>query len=167
MKILCADSLADDLLAPLREAGHVVVVEPDLTADTIPERLADGDFEVLVVRSTKVTAAAFDASNALGLVVRAGAGTDNIDKQAASARGVYVSNVPGRNAVAVAELTMALLLARGPETDIGAWSVSGWDVACLLVLIVAVVAINVLHSQALRGEDGPSTGRTTTSKGSR
>ncbi|MGI9606134.1 MAG: NAD(P)-dependent oxidoreductase, partial [Acidimicrobiales bacterium] len=111
MNILCADALADDLLAPLRESGHTVIVEADLSADTIPARLAAGDFEVLVVRSTKVTAEAFAATTALGLVVRAGAGTDNVDKDAASASGVYVSNVPGRNAVAVAELAMALLLA--------------------------------------------------------
>jgi D-3-phosphoglycerate dehydrogenase len=111
MKILCADALADDLLSPLRDAGHDVCVEPDLTADSLPERLSGDTVEVLVVRSTKVTADAIGASPSLGLVVRAGAGTDNVDKDAASARGIYVSNVPGQNAVAVAELAMALLLA--------------------------------------------------------
>ncbi len=111
MKILCADALADDLLAPLRTAGHEVIVESDLSADTLPERLSALDPEVLVIRSTKVTAAAIEASSSLGLIVRAGAGTDNVDKDAASARGIYVSNVPGKNAIAVAELAMGLLLA--------------------------------------------------------
>ena len=54
MKILCADALADDPLQPLRDAGHEVLVEADLSADTIPERLAGDTVEVLVVRSTKV-----------------------------------------------------------------------------------------------------------------
>ena len=118
MKILSADALAEDLLAPLVEAGHEIVVDPTLDADTLPAKLGSDDFEVLVVRSTKVTEAALDANPSLGLVVRAGAGTDNIDKDAASARGIYVSNVPGQNAVAVAELAMALLL--GIDRHIGA-----------------------------------------------
>lgn len=111
MRVLCADSLADDLLAPLRDAGHVVEVQPDLTGDTLPAHLALSPADVLVVRSTKVTADAIAAADSLGLIVRAGAGTDNIDKDAASAAGIYVSNVPGQNAIAVAELAMALLLA--------------------------------------------------------
>ncbi len=111
MRVLCADSLADDLLAPLRDAGHEVDVQADLTADALPAHLAATPADVLVVRSTKVTADAIGASDSLGLIVRAGAGTDNIDKQAASAAGIYVSNVPGQNAIAVAELAMALLLA--------------------------------------------------------
>jgi D-3-phosphoglycerate dehydrogenase len=111
MRILCADALADDLLSPLRDAGHDVLVEAELTADMIPARLAELPVDVLVVRSTKVTAEAINSSDSLGLIVRAGAGTDNVDKDAASARGVYVSNVPGQNAIAVAELAMGLLLA--------------------------------------------------------
>lgn len=111
MKILCADAIAAELLKPLRDAGHDVSVEPDLNVDSLPARLAGDTVEVLVVRSTKVNKEALVASPALSMVVRAGAGTDNIDKEAASALGIYVSNVPGQNAVAVAELTMALLLA--------------------------------------------------------
>ncbi len=70
-----------------------------------------GGFQALVVRSTKVTAAAIEAADALELIVRAGAGTNTIDVEAASEVGIYVTNVPGRNAIAVAELTMGLLLA--------------------------------------------------------
>lgn len=111
MRVLCADSLADHLLVPLREAGHQVDVDADLTADTLPAALSASPVDVLVVRSTKVTPEAIAASTSLGLIVRAGAGTDNIAKDAASAAGIYVSNVPGKNAIAVAELAMALLLA--------------------------------------------------------
>ncbi len=64
-----------------------------------------------MVRSTRVTRAAIEAAPQLDLVVRAGAGVDTIDVDAASERGVYVCNVPGKNAIAVAELTLGLLLA--------------------------------------------------------
>ena len=80
MKILCADAIASDLFEPLRDQGHDVVIEPDLAADTIPSRLTELGANVLVVRSTKVTDAAITATPQLGLVVRAGAGTDNVDK---------------------------------------------------------------------------------------
>ena len=111
MRILCADTLADELLEPLRSEGHEVVVDAALTVDTLPAALAENPADVLVVRSTKVNREAITASNQLGLIVRAGAGTDNIDKLSASEHGVYVSNVPGKNAIAVAELAMGLLLA--------------------------------------------------------
>ena len=119
MKILCADALPENLLQPLRDAGHEVAVEPSLGADSIPSRLAEDDIEVLVVRSTKVTAEAIAAGAGLGMIVRAGAGTDNIDKSAASNRGVYVANVPGQNAIAVAELAMGLLIAIDRHIAVG------------------------------------------------
>lgn len=109
MKILFADAVDASRVADLEAAGHECTLEPALSAEDLPA--AVGDAEVVVVRSTKVTAEAIAAGTNLSLVVRAGAGTDNIDKIAASAAGVYVCNVPGRNAVAVAELTMGLLLA--------------------------------------------------------
>jgi D-3-phosphoglycerate dehydrogenase len=109
MKILFADSVDETGPERLRNAGHRCTVEPSLGADDLPG--AVGDHDVLVVRSTVVTAETICAGDRLGLIVRAGAGTDNVDKAAASARGVFVCNVPGRNAIAVAELTMGLLLA--------------------------------------------------------
>ena len=109
MKILFADALPDQYAQDLNEAGHECVARPTLTADDIPGEIAG--YDVLVVRSTKVTAAAIDASDKLSLIVRAGAGTNNIDKEHAANAGIYVCNVPGQNAIAVAELTMGLLLA--------------------------------------------------------
>jgi D-3-phosphoglycerate dehydrogenase len=84
-------------------------MEPALAAEDLPARIAG--FDGLVVRSTEVKRAVFDAADRLALVIRAGAGTNTIDTDAAADRGVLVSNVPGRNAAAVAELTMGLLLA--------------------------------------------------------
>jgi D-3-phosphoglycerate dehydrogenase / 2-oxoglutarate reductase len=109
MRVLCADTTADSTVRQLKERGHEIDVVPDVTADDLPRRIAG--YDVLVVRSTKVTAAVFDAADRLTLVVRAGAGTNTIDTAAAARRGVFVANVPGRNAIAVAELTMGLLLA--------------------------------------------------------
>ena len=65
---------------------------------------------MLVVRSTRVTGATLDAGSRLGLIVRAGAGVNTIDVRAASERGVYVANCPGKNAAAVAELAIGLLI---------------------------------------------------------
>ncbi len=109
MRILLADRLPDHTVDDLTALGHDVVMQPELTADELPARIAG--FDGLVVRSTKVTGAVFDAADRLVLVIRAGAGTNTIDTDAASRRAVYVCNVPGRNAAAVAELTMGLLLA--------------------------------------------------------
>ncbi|MBD8871163.1 NAD(P)-dependent oxidoreductase [Nocardioides donggukensis] len=117
MHLLFADRLPEQTLAGLEERGHTCVMEPALTAEDLPGRIAG--YDVLVVRSTKVPSAVFEAADRLALVIRAGAGTNTIDTDAAATRGVLVSNVPGRNAAAVAELTLGLLLAidrRIPDT---------------------------------------------------
>jgi D-3-phosphoglycerate dehydrogenase len=93
----------------MRSGGHECVIDPGLSEATLPQ--AVGGIDVLVVRSTKVTADTLTATDSLRLVVRAGSGTNTIDCEAATRRGVLVANVPGRNAMAVAELTMGLLLA--------------------------------------------------------
>ena len=63
------------------------------------------------MRSKQVTADTLKAADELALVLRAGAGVNTIDVKTASARGVFVSNCPGKNSIAVAELVFALLLA--------------------------------------------------------
>jgi len=109
MKVLLADSLPEDAVARLTDSGDDVTVMPDLDADTLPDHIAD--HEVLIVRSTKVTADTLDRAGRLGLVIRAGAGTNTIDCGRAAELGIYVCNVPGKNALAVAELTLGLLIA--------------------------------------------------------
>ena len=110
MKVLVADKFETSGLEGLRAAGCDVVYEPDLKDDALLEAIRDEAADVLVVRGTNVTAAMLDAGR-LGLVVRAGAGYNTIDVAAASTRGIYVSNCPGKNAIAVAELAFGLLLA--------------------------------------------------------
>ena len=109
MKILLADSLPASAVARLEAAGDDVVVDPALTADDLGDALAG--VEVLVVRSTPVNARALDRADELALIVRAGAGTNTIDAARAAELGIFVCNVPGRNALAVAELAMGLLIA--------------------------------------------------------
>ena len=109
MRVLVADKFPEKQLDKLRKRGHDVRYEPDLDVSTLPNAMADS--EILVVRSTEVSKEALELADELGLVVRAGAGTNTIDVDTASARGVYVANIPGKNAVAVAELTLGLILA--------------------------------------------------------
>ncbi|MEO8798702.1 MAG: NAD(P)-dependent oxidoreductase [Polyangiaceae bacterium] len=109
MRLLVADAFPEKLLATFAPLGFVVDYAPKLTAEQLPAAI--GDAQVLIVRSTKVKRPVFDASKKLELVIRAGAGIDNIDVKAASERGIYVANCPGKNSVAVAELTMGLMLA--------------------------------------------------------
>ena len=109
MQLLFADSLPEQAVAALESRGHTCVMEPGLGARDLAGRIAG--FDALVVRSTRVERDVFEAGDRLALVIRAGAGTNTIDTAAAAARGVLVANVPGRNAAAVAELTLGLLLA--------------------------------------------------------
>lgn len=111
MDVLVADNIAQVGIDALTEAGHTVAVEPRLDGEGLREALADRRPQVLVVRSTRVDAEALDASPHLELIVRAGAGYDTIDVEGASRRGIFVANCPGKNSVAVAELTMGLVLA--------------------------------------------------------
>lgn len=111
MTILIADRIAQKGVDTLRRAGHEVIVQPELERDALLKALSDHAPQVLIVRSTRVTAEALDASPYLSLIVRAGAGYDTIDVEAASNRGIFVANCPGKNSVAVAELTMGLIVA--------------------------------------------------------
>ena len=110
MKVLIADKFEQSGTDGLRAAGCEVVSDPDLNDDALRDAIAATGADVLVVRGTKVTSAMLDAGR-LSLIVRAGAGYNTIDVPAASKRGIYVSNCPGKNAIAVAELAFALMLA--------------------------------------------------------
>jgi D-3-phosphoglycerate dehydrogenase / 2-oxoglutarate reductase len=110
MKVLIADKFEESGIEALKEIGCEVVYHPDLKDDSLVEAVRDSKADVLVVRSTKVTEAAL-AAGRLSLVVRAGAGYNTIDVKAASSRGIYVSNCPGKNSIAVAELAFAMILA--------------------------------------------------------
>jgi D-3-phosphoglycerate dehydrogenase len=128
MKVLVADKFEKSGLDGLKAAGCDVLYQPDLKDDGLTAAIRESAADVLVVRSTTVSAPMLEAG-ALALVVRAGAGYNTIDVATASKRGIYVSNCPGKNAIAVAELAFALLLSldrRVPdnvaELRAGAWN---------------------------------------------
>ncbi len=109
MRLLIADKLHPRAIEELRTLPLDVVYDPELTKETLEKGLLG--VGVLVVRSTEVTAAAIENAKQLNLIVRAGAEYSNIDVRAASKRGVYVANCPGKNAAAVAELVYGLMIA--------------------------------------------------------
>ncbi len=110
MRVLIADSFERSGVDALTAAGMDVTVDPQLSGASLAEAVAAQRPEVLVVRSTKVPEEVL-AAGPLTLVVRAGAGYNTIDVAAASKRGIFVSNCPGKNSIAVAELAFGLMLA--------------------------------------------------------
>ncbi|HEV2905651.1 MAG TPA: 3-phosphoglycerate dehydrogenase family protein [Pyrinomonadaceae bacterium] len=110
MKILIADKFEESGRIGLRSIGCEISFQPDLKDDALVEAIAKEKPDVLIVRGTKVTEPMLGAGP-LKLVVRAGAGYNTIDVVAASRRGIYVANCPGKNSIAVAELAFALMLA--------------------------------------------------------
>ncbi|HEX3143492.1 MAG TPA: NAD(P)-dependent oxidoreductase, partial [Pyrinomonadaceae bacterium] len=110
MKILIADKFEQSGRDGLQALGCEISFQPDLKDDALVEAIRKEQPDVLVVRGTKVTDPML-AAGPLKLIVRAGAGYNTIDVAAASRRGIYVSNCPGKNSIAVAELAFALILA--------------------------------------------------------
>lgn len=109
MRLLIADKLHPRAIDELRALPLEVEYAPDTTSEQLEERLKG--FGILVVRSTPVTAKAIEATRGLNLIIRAGAQVQTIDVRAASKRGVYVANCPGKNATAVAELVYGMMIA--------------------------------------------------------
>jgi D-3-phosphoglycerate dehydrogenase len=110
MKVLVADKFEQSGLDGLKALGIEVQYSPDLSGDSLTEALKETRADVLVVRSSKVTEEMMEGSK-LGVIVRAGAGYNTIDVAAASSRGILVTNCPGKNSQAVAELAFGLILA--------------------------------------------------------
>ncbi len=118
-KVVVSDAVNTEAVEELRKAGCAVVFDDKMSPEKLAAELADAD--ALIVRSkTKVDAKLLEVAKSLKVVGRAGAGVDNIDLPAASARGVIVMNTPGGNANAAAEHTMTMMLALArklPQAD--------------------------------------------------
>jgi D-3-phosphoglycerate dehydrogenase len=182
MKVLVADKFEQSGIDGLTAAGYEVLYQPELKDDGLADAIRSSAADVLVVRGTKVTAAMLDAGR-LSLIVRAGAGYNTIDVAGASIRGIYDSNCPGKNAIAVAELAFALILAldrRVPdnvaELRAGRWNKKEFSrarglygqtlgllgvgsIGCEMIRRAAGFGLNiVLWSRRLAGEDRLMTG---------
>ena len=110
MRVLIADLFSSAAIEEMKAAGMNVLYNDKLAGDAFVQAMNEHSPNVLVVRSKKVTAEVIDASSKLQVIVRAGAGTDTIDVKHAAKKGVYVANCPGKNAHAVSELTIGLIL---------------------------------------------------------
>ncbi|HEX2982175.1 MAG TPA: NAD(P)-dependent oxidoreductase [Ignavibacteriales bacterium] len=108
MKALIADKFPEKYIEDLKKLNLEVIYSPKLGENDLPKAAEDAD--ILVVRSTIVNSATLENSKKLSLVVRAGAGVNNINIPAANKKGIYVANCPGKNSIAVAELTMGLMI---------------------------------------------------------
>lgn len=129
LKVLVAEKFEAVGVDGLKHLGCDVKVDTTLTAETLAAAIAEFDPNVLIVRGMKVNAGVFEKAASLALVLRAGAGYDTIDVAAASAKGIFVANCPGKNAIAVAELVWSLILScdrRVPDQTIdlrnGVWN---------------------------------------------
>lgn len=109
MTVYIADKLPTEAIDQLKLLGVTVDSNPAVTSSDLDDGLENA--QVLIVRSTVVSIKCIKNSPQLSLIIRAGAGVNNIDMEAASNMGIYVANCPGQNSIAVAELTMGLILA--------------------------------------------------------
>jgi D-3-phosphoglycerate dehydrogenase len=135
MKVLVADKFEQSGLDGIEALGVQLDYQPDLKDEALRDAVHAGETEILIVRSTKVPADVIEGSR-LKLIIRAGAGYNTIDVDAATANGVFVSNCPGKNAAAVAELAFGLILAvdrqipdNVTEFRAGRWSKKGFGKA--------------------------------------
>ncbi len=107
MRVYIADKLPKDAVNQLKKLKLDVISNPKATSAELDKGI--GQAQVLIVRSTVVSESCIKNSPELSLIIRAGAGVNNINMSAASDMGIYVANCPGQNSIAVAELTMGLI----------------------------------------------------------
>ena len=119
MKVLIADKIEEICPRKLREFAGIEVVETGGLDPTGLLREVQGASGLIVRSASKVTREVIEAGSALKVIGRAGAGVDNIDVKAATARGIVVMNTPGGNANAVAELTIGLMISLAREIPRG------------------------------------------------
>lgn len=108
MKVLVSDSISSKGVEILKKAGFEVDVKTGLKPEELKSII--GEYDALIIRSaTKVTAEIIDAADKLKVIGRAGTGVDNVDKIAATKKGIVVMNTPGGNTITTAEHAIAML----------------------------------------------------------
>jgi len=159
-RILVTEKISKEGLAALKKDNVQVDVRLDLNKNTILEAIAD--YDALVVRSeTKVTAPVIEAGKKLRVIGRAGSGVDNIDVDKATEQGIIVVNAPASNNVAVAELTMGLILSLARQIpqahqslQEGKWERSkfmGWEIRGKTLGLVGLGRIGSEVARRARG----------------
>ena len=156
VKVLVADKFPDLYIEQLKAMDLEVIYNAKLGENDLPA--AAEDVDIIVVRSTKVNAETINASKKLNLIIRAGAGVNNINIPAANQKGVYVANCPGMNSVAVAELAMGLILSldrRIPDNVIdfrkGVWNKGEYSKAeGLLGKNLAIIGVGAIGKEVAK-----------------
>ncbi|MFX1484441.1 MAG: hydroxyacid dehydrogenase [Promethearchaeota archaeon] len=127
-RVLIADPIDESAIAEIKAAGHEIVVRNKETDRPIESQIQG--FDCVVVRSaTKITSEVIEAADKLRLIVRAGVGLDNVDRDAATKRGIAVQNTPEAPTVSVAEMVFSLMLAlaRNIPQAVSSMKAERWD----------------------------------------
>ncbi len=110
MKVLISDPIAKEGIEILKNGGFEVVEKTGMAPEELVKTIAD--FDAIIVRSaTKVTKEVIEAGKKLKVIGRAGVGLDNVDAEAAKAKGIKVVNTPAATSISVAELALGMMLA--------------------------------------------------------
>ena len=160
MKVLVSDSLSKEGIEILKKGGLEVVVKTGMTPDELKAEIKD--YEGLVIRSaTKVTADVIAAAAKLKVIGRAGSGLDNVDKAAASKRGIVVMNTPGGNTVTTAEHALSLMmsLARNiPQATAslkaGKWEKKKFEGVELFKKTLGIIGMGAIGTQLAKRAQG-------------
>jgi D-3-phosphoglycerate dehydrogenase len=153
LKVLISDPIAKEGIEILKNSGFEVVektgMSPEELIKTIP------DFDAIIVRSaTKVTKEVIEAGKKLKVIGRAGVGLDNVDAEAAKARGIKVVNTPAATSISVAELALGMMLSAArmiPQATIstkaGKWEKKKFHGIELYGKILGIVGIGRIGSE--------------------
>ena len=162
MKILISDSLSPRGVEVLQQAGYTADVKTKLPKEQLLEEIKT--YDGIIVRSaTKITAEVIEAGSQLKIIGRAGTGLDNVDKEAATRRGIVVMNTPGGNANATAEHAFALIMSvlrkipfANETTHKGQWekkNIKGTELSKKTLGIVGFGNVGVRLSNLVKGFD--------------
>lgn len=160
MKVLISDNISPKCIDILRKSGLEVDVKTGMKPEELKARI--GDYHGLIIRSaTKVTSEVIDAAANLKVIGRAGSGLDNVDRTAATKKGIVVMNTPGGNTITTAEHTISLLfsLARKiPQATMsmkaGKWEKKKFMGVELFNKTLGVIGIGNIGSQVAKRAQG-------------
>ncbi len=160
MKVLISDNISPKCIDILKKSGLEVDVKTGMKPEELKARI--GDYHGLIIRSaTKVTSAVIDAATNLKVIGRAGSGLDNVDRTAATKKGIVVMNTPGGNTITTAEHTISLMLSLArkiPQATMsmkaGKWEKKKFMGVELFNKTLGVIGIGNIGSQVAKRAQG-------------